>query len=102
MAAVRPAGPEPTMTTFASTRSPALRIVDGPPVEVAGAGASSSRAMLKPPNGLGVPPALGSFCVMTWIVPWNRYSRGVCSERSHMGQDVAADEVQLRRIVQVG
>src|SRR6188472_2393525 len=54
MAAVRPAGPDPTMTSFESTRPSPLSIVEGPP----GAGTavpsawSSTITIENPPNGL--------------------------------------------------
>src|SRR6185312_9075787 len=54
MAAVRPAGPEPTMTSFESTRPSPLSTVDGPPgagTAVASAG-SSTIVIENPPNGL--------------------------------------------------
>src|SRR3954447_12341025 len=54
MAAVRPAGPDPTMTSFESTRPPALSTVEGPPgagTAVASAG-SSTIVIENPPNGL--------------------------------------------------
>src|SRR5512140_3840421 len=83
------------MTTLASTRSPAVRMVDGPPVAVAGAMASSSRAMLNPPNGLDVPPAVDSLSFIDGIVSRTRYSRGVWLKVADLGQDGLPEQVQL-------
>src|SRR6185436_12226633 len=51
-----PAGPEPMMTSFESTRPAPLSAVDGPPgAGTAAASAGSSTIVIEnPPNGLGV------------------------------------------------
>src|SRR5690242_1306950 len=62
MAAVRPAGPDPTMTSFESTRPSPLSTVEGPPgagTAVASAG-SSTITIENPPNGLG--PSVIALC----------------------------------------
>src|SRR6476660_6965086 len=96
MAAVRPAGPDPTMTSFASIRPSPLAIVDGPPVAVdawvgldpiaigadpngvAAPAVSPERSMARPPNGFsGAAPLPCSWSVMASIVSRTAYSPGV-------------------------
>src|SRR4029078_607665 len=89
MAAVGPAGPDPTMTTLASTRPSALRTVDGP--SGCWVVASSTIEIEKPPDG---------FELMTAIVARDRYSPGVSRETSKLGDDVAADDVEGTRVGQ--
>src|SRR5512146_1300361 len=72
-------------------------MVDGPPVAVADALASSSRAMLKPPNGLEAPPAAGSLSFIDGIVSRMRYSLGVWLQGVDLGQDGLPEQVQLVR-----
>src|SRR4051794_31644348 len=91
MGAVSPAGPEPMITTLASTRSsPARTIDDGPPgfwVAVA----SSTIEIEKPPNGLEL---------MNAIVACGRYSPGVSRQGPELGDHVASHDLEGARIGQ--
>src|SRR5689334_16024770 len=89
--------------TFDSVRPPALTtLVVGLPTSATGPPSPPDRSIVRPPNGLSLAapfPALLSSVIVP-IVACSRYPGGV-SEPVELGDHVAADGLEIRRIVDV-
>src|ERR671911_373417 len=81
MAAVRPAGPDPMITSFESTRPSPLEIVDGPPGFVTGVDSAGESTIVieSPPNGLGV--SLMRQCYTFILIPLGGIDQHAIPER---------------------
>src|SRR5262245_39458462 len=91
------------MRTFDSVRPVARTgLIVGAPTSATGPPSPPDRSIVRPPNGLSFPPPFVA-CLSSVIastLACSRYSGGV-SEVMELGDHVAADRLEIRRIVDV-